>query len=234
MQSPLKPFGENLWLLDGDPVRMYTIPFETRMTVARMASGEIWLHSPVQPTPERVAAVDRLGAVAHIVAPTTLHNLYVSPWQKAFPRAKSWAAPGIQERCPHLTFDAELTQVVPEALAPDFDMVLFSGSEVLKEAVFYHRASQSLIVTDIIQNHRPEAHGWFWRAVKSWIGVLAPKGGVPKDYWISVQDRDAAQREAEAILAWDIQRVVVSHGVCIEEDAANFVRQAFRRVTLDV
>lgn len=47
----LKPLVDNVWLVDGPVVRMSAhglhIPFPTRMTVVRLASGDLWLHSPV-------------------------------------------------------------------------------------------------------------------------------------------------------------------------------------------
>ena len=37
--------SDNLWTVDGDRVRMLTIPFETRMTVIQLESRELWLQT---------------------------------------------------------------------------------------------------------------------------------------------------------------------------------------------
>ncbi|MEM6422136.1 MAG: DUF4336 domain-containing protein, partial [Pseudomonadota bacterium] len=50
----MQTFGPQIWTMNGDDVRMFgVLPFTTRMTVVRLGSGGLWLHSPVQPTPER-------------------------------------------------------------------------------------------------------------------------------------------------------------------------------------
>ena len=79
MSSGMQPFGQNIWTMNGDRVRMYgVVPFATRMTVVRLASGGLWLHSPVRPTPDRRRAVDELGPVEHLVAPNKIHGLGIA------------------------------------------------------------------------------------------------------------------------------------------------------------
>ncbi|MFP4044724.1 MAG: DUF4336 domain-containing protein, partial [Rhodosalinus sp.] len=47
-----KPFGCDLWLVDGPAIRFYGMPFSTRMTVVRLSDGGLWLHSPIPRRPE--------------------------------------------------------------------------------------------------------------------------------------------------------------------------------------
>ena len=99
--------------MDGDAVRMYgMLPFTTRMTVVRLESGGVWLHSPVKPTPERRRAVDQLGPVEHLVAPNKIHSLGIKPWKALYPSAKVWASPGFSKRHPDIAVDALLTNAV--------------------------------------------------------------------------------------------------------------------------
>ena len=49
----LEPFGESLWLLEGDPLRFYGIPFTTRSVVIRLEGQGLFLWSPVAPSQER-------------------------------------------------------------------------------------------------------------------------------------------------------------------------------------
>src|SRR3546814_953818 len=69
--NTLKPFGPDIWTVDGPEIRMdygpSSIPFPTRMTVVRLAGGGLWLHSPVAPEETLLAAIDRLGRVAWLV-----------------------------------------------------------------------------------------------------------------------------------------------------------------------
>ena len=50
----LKPVVEDLWIVDGPRISFYGAPFPTRMTVIRLGSGDLFLHSPTAPTPELI------------------------------------------------------------------------------------------------------------------------------------------------------------------------------------
>lgn len=223
----VRAFGERIWTVEGDRVRMLGIPFGTRMTIVRIGNG-LWLHSPVNPTAERFKAVAELGNVEHIVAPNKFHHLFVAPWAERFPSAKTWADAGLRARLSDLHFDETLTSEPSSAWRDEIDQVFFAGSKVLPETVFFHRVSRTLIVTDIIQNHDPEEETAFWRTVKRLNGILAPRGGAPRDWRLTVRDRKAARAARDRILAWDFDRLVLSHGRCVDHNARPFVERAFQ------
>ena len=54
------PFAEGIWV-DTGPVNIAGMPLTSTMTVIRLGDGSLVLHSPVEPTPERRAAVEALG-----------------------------------------------------------------------------------------------------------------------------------------------------------------------------
>ena len=93
-----KPFGDNIWIVDGPEIRMdygpASIPFPTRMTLVRVGDGRLWVHSPVAPDAALFDAVDGLGEVAWLVAPNSLHYWFVADWQQRYPQAKTAAVPG--------------------------------------------------------------------------------------------------------------------------------------------
>lgn len=93
--------------------------------------------------------------------------------------------------------------------------------------MFLHRKSQTLIVTDILQNHEPSSDGLFWRTLKRLNGIVAPNGGAPRDWRLTVRDRDVARAARDRMLAWQFERVVMSHGRCIEVDGHAWVERAF-------
>ncbi len=221
------PFGEDIWLLEGDRVHMFGIPFETRACILRLNSGQLWVHSPVAPTPERLNAVRTLGDVGFIIAPNKIHSLGVDPWRAAFPEAEVWVSPGFEERHPKIAFDGVLTNTAPAIWADDIRQQVFHGHRVLDEVVFLHRKSRTLIVTDLIQKHDPSGENVFWRWVKNWAGILGKKGGTARDIRASIADRDAARRARDEILSWDFDALVISHGACLRTGAKADVARAF-------
>lgn len=225
------PFAERVWTVDGERVRFMTIPFPTRMSVIKLASGDLWVHSPVPPTEQRCRSVEELGPVRHIVAPNKIHSLGVEPWKRLYPEATVWASPEFKSRHPHLPVDKVLTDVVPEEWCGEFEQAVFGGSPVLDEVVFCHKPTRTLIVTDLIQRHDPSQESAFWRAVKGWVGVLGERGGFPRDVKMTVRDRKAARASAEEILAWDFDRLIVCHGLCADAGARAIVERALSWTT---
>lgn len=159
--NTLKPFGDNIWIADGGEIRMafplgVKIPFSTRMTVVRLSDGGLWCHSPIAPAPELFAQIDALGEVRHLVSPNKIHYAHISAWQARYPQALVWASAGVRERAAAqgiaIAFDDDLGDTAPSAWADDLAQMPFAGSRVMTETVFFHRASRTLILTDLIEN----------------------------------------------------------------------------------
>lgn len=53
--------GENIWIVDGEAVPFFTLPYTTRMTVVRQANYKLWIHSPIRLTPELQQEIDAFG-----------------------------------------------------------------------------------------------------------------------------------------------------------------------------
>lgn len=66
---PLTPYvADQIWLCPYS-VRMAGTRFEARMTVIRLASGKLILHSPCEITAAMAEEIAALGPVAHILVP---------------------------------------------------------------------------------------------------------------------------------------------------------------------
>lgn len=226
--SLLKPFGDDIWTMDGDPVRMFgVIPFTTRMTVIRLSDGGLWLHSPIAPTPPRREAVDAAGAARHVVAPNKIHSLWVRPWKDAAPEAEIWVSPEFKARHPDIPAGGVLLDGADPPWSAEIDHIAVAGHAFLDEVVFLHRRSKTLILTDLIQKHVAAGETWLWRLVKRAGGVLGEKGGMPLDLRLSFRDRAAARACVQRIMAWDFDHLILSHGHCVQNDAKEHVARAF-------
>lgn len=229
--SCLCEFGDRLWLVDGDDVSLMSIPFSTRMTVIKLESGGLWLHSPVEPTPERCSAVDGLGTVEWLVAPNKIHSLGILPWKERYPKARVWVSPQFRARHVDIPTDGVLTEDAPSAWRGEIDQLLFCGSFFLDEFIFLHRRSRTLIVTDLIQRHDPATETWFWRQTKDLAGVLGEHGGTSRDLQWTFRDRAAARGSAKRLLGWDFDQLVISHGMCERSGAKRLVERALAWAT---
>jgi hypothetical protein len=227
-----KPVATDIWIVDGPAIRFYGMPFSTRATIVRLENGGLWVHSPTRLTPELAERVTALGPVLHLVAPNWIHYAYIADWQARFPEAEAWAAPGVAERAQNrgmaLHFDHRLTQDPPAAWAGQIDQVIVRGSKLHREAVFFHRASATLILTDLIENFEPGKIG-FWMRLATWFGgIRVPHGGMPRDMRASFRDRAALREDLTRMIGWAPERVILAHGRWFERDGEAELRRAFR------
>lgn len=218
----LRQLDPNLWVLD-KPFKMFGVDMGGRMTVVRLADGGLWLHSPVKLDPEDRAALDRLGPVRHIVAPNQMHHLYVAPVKSVYPEAQVYLAPGLAEKVPSLPAGQVLGSEAPAAWAGQIQQLVVGGAPKLNEVVF--RAGRTLIVTDLLFNlvHAPSLVG---RILFTLNGAL----GGPRATQVLrslFKDRAAVRGGIEALLAWDFERIVVTHGEVIESGGREALRSAY-------
>lgn len=211
----LEAFGPDLWLADGPTVRFLGLfPYPTRMAIARLAGGGLWVWSPIALVPALAAEVDALGAVRHLVAPNALHHLSLAEWVRRYPDARLYAPPGLARKRRDLRFDAELGDVADPAWGDEIDQVVFRGTFAWKEVVFFHRASRTALVADLIQRFEPERlHGATGLLMRLW-GLVGEGGSTPREWRATFWNRRIARAALARALAWDPERLVVAHGSC--------------------
>ncbi len=220
-------FAEDVWLLPGSDVRMYGIPFTNRSTIIRLKSGGLWVHSPGVPTDGLFEAVDALGPVEYLIAPNKIHSLGIEPWKTRYPKAAVWLSPEFNKRHPTIKGDGIIGTDAPIPWQDEIDFHIFKGSSFLDEVIFFHKASRSLLVTDLIQKHDPEVQSWFWWCVKKLVGVLGKEGGTARDLRKTFRDKSAARQSRDQIMSWDFDNLIICHGQCLRGGAKASVQDAF-------
>ena len=231
----LKPVADDLWIVDGPVIRFGMpwpkMPFPTRMTVLRLKGGDLFVHSPTRLTPALRSEIERLGSVRFIVGPNRIHYWWIPEWKEGFPDAQIYLAPRIKEQARgRIEFDA-----LPLARADGYPwdgeiatLPIVGG--FMTEVEFFHRASRTLILTDLIENFEPEKVGKLFLRLLMWVGgVTPPHGGLPRDLRLTFTWRHRAELRAavETMLAWDPERIIIAHGRWFERDGANALRRAF-------
>jgi len=235
--NTLKPVTVEIWIVDGPVVAMAALgmhmPFPTRMTVVRLPDGGLWCHSPIAPDAALFEAIEALGPVRHLVSPNLLHYAHIAAWKRRYPQATAWASPGVRQRAAsqriEVAFDADLDDAPPPDWAGSIEQLRFRGSRVIEEFVFLHRASGTLILTDLIENFELARLRGPMRWLARLGGVLDPDGKAPSDMRLTFLGRKRQARECLArMLAWQPQRVVLAHGRWFPDHAMAELRRAFR------
>jgi hypothetical protein len=235
----LKPLAEGIGIVDGPLVYMtypglkfLKIPFPTRMTVVKLATGELWLHSPIAYDAKLAEALSAMGPIRHLVSPNKIHYAHIKAWKDAIPDAVAWASPGVRERARsqgiQVRFDKNLGKEAPDAWRGDLLQTVIPGS-FLDEVVFLHKKSRTLILADTIQNFDLDKIKQPYRFLVWAAGAYDPRGQMPIDlrstFWPKKRAVGAAVAE---MIGWKPERIVLSHGRCIEKDAVEALRYAFR------
>ena len=214
------------------PVRLAGTRFEARMTVIRLASGELMLHSPCDITPAIAGELSAIGRVAHIVAPGNFHHLYTASAQAAFPEAKTWICPGVERRDPSLRYDGVLGDVPPAAWAGEIDQALVQGTRIMREVAMYHHAGHTLILVDLIENFtdKTPATGGALKFLFKYLFRMWNNPRPAPEYQMGWSDRAAAAESLRRILAWDFERIILSHGDLISHDAREIAAAAWSTI----
>lgn len=126
----LTEFIENTIWIQEYPISYAGCHLTARMTVVRLASGHLLLHSPCEIDGTCKAAINKLGTVDFIVAPGSYHYFYVDSARAAFPDAEVFICPGIERKQPQLEFDWLLGDRPDPRLENDFDQVLVRGNRL--------------------------------------------------------------------------------------------------------
>ena len=224
----LEPFGEDIWLAGGPITAVAGFRYPTRMAVIRLSDGGLFIWSPVALTEPLRAAVDALGEVRHVIAPNSLHHLFLEDWRRAYPAAWLYAAPGLRARRKDIAFDADLADAPAPEWSADIDQVVARGNLITTEVVFFHRRSRTVIFTDLIQHFDPT---WFtgWRAVVARLDLMAaPEPQTPRKFRNAFVGRRAARAAVQRILVWPADKVLMAHAAPVRSDGQAFIRRTFQ------
>lgn len=221
----LTSIGTDIWVSDGPTVASAGFHYPTRMAVIKCADDQLFIWSPVVLTPELRVVVDQIGMVRHIVAPNHLHHLALTEWAAAYPKAHLHAAPRLAAKRQDLAFHDTLFDTGP--WAAEIDQVVVTGNVLTTEVVFFHRASKTVLLTDLLQQFPP---GYYtgWRGIIARLDLMtgdAPQ--VPRKFRLAFTNRKAARTAVRQILGWPAAQVVIAHGEIVPSDGQAFLRKAF-------
>lgn len=209
----MRELGPGIWLHESPGV-----PAVDSRAIVRLSSGGLWIHSPPMLTPDLKDELAALGTVEAIVAPNNTHSQFIEAWRDAYPDSRCYVARGIPVKRPALERFELIEDVAVKRWPDDFDIAVMHGVPLFDECVFLHRPSRTLIVTDLIQHYPPHTS----LLGKFFFGPIGYKGlcqAPPILFDFIVHDRQALMNFLDVISQWQFDRIVVTHGTCVEQNA---------------
>jgi hypothetical protein len=229
----LKPVADNIFIVDSLLPGALGKVVAPRMTVIRLTSGELLLHSPTRFTDGLRRELAALGRIRHLLAPNLAHWSFLPSWQHHVPGAITWAAPGLRRRTKvrrgGLRLDQELEDTTPPEWGDTVALVTVPGGMGFHEATLFHRPTRTLVLTDLVVNLEPQKLPGAMRPVVRLLGSMAPDGRAPLYLQAVIRRRHRAAAEAASrLLALAPERVIFAHGRWFEQDGTAALRRSLR------
>jgi hypothetical protein len=213
----MTPLGPDLWQVPAAPLRL---PGGVQMPLAaiviRLSDGGLVIYSPAAFDDAQAAAIDALGPVAHLVAPSLLHHLHLGAAAARWPAATVHGAPGLAAKRSALPIARELGEPV---WGDAIDIELIRGAPSFNEAVLFHHPSGTLVCADFVF-HITQPANLRTRFALALTGTGGRDLRQSRLWRFAVKDRAAAAASIERILGWPIAQLAPVHGEPLAVDAA--------------
>lgn len=220
----LQPVVPNIWHAE-QAIKFGPLTIKTRMTVVKLSDGSIWVHSPIEPTPELIAEINNIGAVRYIVAPNKSHHLFFSAFSEHFQNANAYIASGLEAKRPDLKKYTILDESTSQTWNPDLLGFFVYGIPALNETVWFHAATETLIVTDLLFYFGKDNH-FIGRTIATLLGVQE-KMRMSRTMKLLVKDRNALSQTISKLRTLNIQRVILAHDTIVDKNVKHELIQAF-------
>ncbi|MDQ6859539.1 MAG: hypothetical protein M3032_00050 [Verrucomicrobiota bacterium] len=216
----MERIAENVWRL------RYSLPLlghdlGRAVTVIRLHSGKLVIHSTAPFSAIDIAAIRELGDPGWLLDATLFHDSFAKEGCRSFERVPYLAPPGFEKVAGVRT--QPLTPP-PAEWNDEIEVFPLAGMPKVQEHVLYHVPSRTLIVCDFFFNLGQDASAWtrfFFRY------VMGLRRGIGMSFFfrLMIKDRAAFIESLRPILERNFARVIVGHGEVIEGDAQRTLRE---------
>lgn len=218
----LEQIADNIWSVPA-PLRIFgVIALNTRMTIVCFANNELWLHSPIPISNELKKEIDTLGTVTYLVAPSCLHHMFVGGWKEAYPNAKIYAARGLQKKRPDLNIETIFREPT-EQHWEEIEQYTIEGMPIVNEVLFFHKPSQTLIVTDFVF-YMPNVSGF--TAFYAYINGFYSKITSPIIFKLAIKQKEDFRKSLVRVRHWQPKHISMCHHFIYSETDASTKFQA--------
>lgn len=220
----LKPLAPDLWLITY-PLKTMGVDLGRNVTLVRLPSGKLIIHSTAPFSVADIAAISALGEPAWLVDTLLRHDTFAAEGRAAFPEASYLAPAGFSAELP---FETGPLDPPPPEWQGEVEVLAIDGAPTFGEVAMFHRASRTLIVADLLI-HFPAASGFLENVLLTLAcvgGKHAP--GMTRPFKQAIEDPGAYAASIRQLLAWDFDRVIVGHGTPIATGGKEQLRAAIR------
>ncbi len=204
------------------PLKMLGADLRRNVTLIRLRSGKLIIHSTAPFTPEDVTAICKLGEPGWLLDGILRHDTFAEEGRLAFLGIPYLAPEGFSELIGFAT-----TPIVPTPIEWDGELLALEiqGAPEARDTALFHVPSRTLILTELVFNFGGDEPIWTELLLHAVVGG-EHHPGMSRPVKEGVKDEAAFRSSLTSILEWDFDRVIVGHGDVIEQDGKAKLRTA--------
>ena len=220
---PIQELSENLWRVEGDLPRF---SMKRVMTVARLHSGELLIHSAIALDEASMKRLEAWGRPSILLIPHIRHRMDAPRFKRRYPSLRVFATPGALAKARAVVaVEGTYADVPPD---PAFSLELLNGTAEAEGALLVRsNDGTSVILNEVVFDLEPPKSA-FARAALRFAGFGPGPRVTPVVKLEMVKDRAALAEQLRHFAALpDLVRLIVSHSrMSVGPDAARALRQA--------
>ncbi|HEX9830231.1 MAG TPA: DUF4336 domain-containing protein [Thermodesulfobacteriota bacterium] len=222
----IRNIANSLWVAEDNKFSVSGLQVGSRMTIIRLYNGGLLIHSPMPLSKTIKDAIASIGTPKFIIAPNTMHHMFVKQCHDGYPDAELYLAPELRKKRHDLFFARDLADELIYPWNEDIKQHAVKGIPRLGEFVFLHSSSKTLILTDLafyITSEKPLLTRFFFR-LNGTYNKFGPSR-IFKNFIL--KDKFQFKKSVDYILEWDFERIIISHGKIVEKDGGEVFKRAF-------
>ncbi|GEP41275.1 hypothetical protein [Brevifollis gellanilyticus] len=219
--SEFRELAPNLWR-KAYPLKMLGADLLRVVTIIRLQSGKLIIHSTAPFTHGDVAAIRALGEPGWLLDGILRHDTFAKEGRAAFPIIPYLAPPGFSEA---VGFATEPIMPAPSEWSGEVLAHEIQGAPVARDTALLHVPSRTLVLTELVFNFDDHQPLWTELLLRVAIGG-EHHPGMTRPFKAGIKDVEAFKDSMAEILGWDFDRVIVGHGEVIESDGKAKLRSA--------
>lgn len=196
------------------PLKLLGADLRRVVTIIRLRSGKLIIHSTAPFTHGDVAAIRALGEPGWLLDGILRHDTFAKEGRAAFPIIPYLAPPGFSTV---VGFATEPIVPAPSDWTGEVLALEIQGAPEARDTALLHVPSRTLILTELVFNFDDHQPLWTELLLRVAIGGQHSPG-MTRPFKSGIKDVDAFRTSMAEIMGWDFDRVIVGHGDVIETD----------------
>ncbi|MBA3272403.1 MAG: hypothetical protein H0T11_00825 [Chthoniobacterales bacterium] len=209
----MEQVAENLWV-PRYPLGLLGVEIGRTVTIVRLKSGKLVIHSTAPFTSGDVAQISSLGEPAWLLDATTFHDSFAEQGRRVFSTIPYLVPEGFPGAA---SLNAQPLHRSPDEWTDELEVLPVGGVPRIRENVMFHVPSRTLVVADLLFNFGQKASGWT-KFFARYVMRLKDGVGTSPFFRSMIRDRAAFEDSIRKMLSCDIERIIVAHGEMIERD----------------